>query len=180
MKRISHQILIDSPLESTQITLKDVGTSTWPKHLNEQTDISRIDLKHIILGIPLHWQTSDVSIIATADDAGILQPLQRSQISITSATWLHLVVLELLIFLLSIFSNDFLLCFYTFLNDFSLCRYIFFNDFSLQRYTFSNEKATFYCIFSMNKTIFYKNRFQKFEIIQVDVFLERPIVYNCC
>lgn len=44
----------------------------------------------------------------------------------------------------------------------------FFNDFSLQRYTFSNEKATFYCIFSMNKTIFYKNRFQKFEIIQVD------------
>ena len=56
----------------------------------------------------------------------------------------------------------------------------FFNDFSLQRYTFSNEKATFYCIFSMNKTIFYKNRFQKFEIIQVDVFLERPIVYNCC
>ena len=70
-----------------------------PGHLNEQADISCVDLEHVILGVAFHREAGDVCIVAAAHNTGILQPQERTQIGLTSSAWLNLAVLEFLVLL---------------------------------------------------------------------------------
>ena len=105
MKRVGHQILIDGSFEASQITLKDVSASSRPQHFYEQSNIRHIHLEHIILRITLHRQASDIGVITAARDVGILQPLQRTQIGLAPASWLHQTILILLILFGQLFGD---------------------------------------------------------------------------
>ena len=105
VKRIGHQILIDGSFEASQITLKDVSASSRPQHFYEQSNIRHIHLEHIILRITLHRQASDIGVITAARDVGILQPLQRTQIGLAPASWLHQTILILLILFGQLFGD---------------------------------------------------------------------------
>lgn len=54
VKRVSHQILEDGAFESSQVALQDIRPGPRAQHLDEQADISRVNLEHIIFGIAFH------------------------------------------------------------------------------------------------------------------------------
>ena len=53
VKSVCHQILEDGAFESSQVALQDIRPGPRAQHLDEQTDICRVNLEHIVFGIAL-------------------------------------------------------------------------------------------------------------------------------
>lgn len=99
VKSVCHQILEDGAFESSQVALQDIRPGPRAQHLDEQTDICRVNLEHIVFGIAFHRETGNIGIVAAADNAGVFQPLKRAKIGFTSSAGLNLAVLEFLVLL---------------------------------------------------------------------------------
>src|SRR5574344_2094696 len=70
VKSVCHQILEDGAFESSQVALQYIRPGPRAQHLDEQTDICRVNLEHIVFGIAFHRETGDIPIAHSVVEGG--------------------------------------------------------------------------------------------------------------